>query len=254
MLAADEGLLGARNRSLGAISAAGTNLAALGVTPEPAPAAVKSWPGAQVFRVNAIARKRTGNLKAGAALPIRLIPFADAGATGASYKVWLPLGLAAPSDNLLLDGFESRSRIGNVGGSIVDDDLASFVVTFNNKRPAEDWYAVTLDEPVTIARVVFVHGQTFHDGGWFDASAGKPRVQIQTASDTQWKTVGELKDYPATTATDPAGLKGGERFTCALPNSTKALAVRVIGKPSSGDERKRAFSSCAELQAFGEPR
>jgi DUF1680 family protein len=250
VLAADEALLGATNRSLAAISAAEMNLAALGIAPEPAPAAFKSWPGAQVFRVNVIARKRTGSLKPGAALQVRLIPFADAGATGASYKIWLPLGLASSSDNVLLDGYESRSRIGNVGGSIVDDDPLSFVVTFSNKRPAEDWYAVTLDEPVTVARVVFVHGQTFHDGGWFDASAGKPIIQVKAAADAPWRTIGKLTDYPATTATDPAGLKGGERFTCELAGPTKLFGVKVIGKPASGDEPARAFSSCAELQAF----
>ena len=41
VLAADEALLGATNRSLSAVSAAGASLAALGVTPEPAPDAVK---------------------------------------------------------------------------------------------------------------------------------------------------------------------------------------------------------------------
>ena len=30
---------------------------------------------------------------------------------------------------------------------------------------------MTLDQPETVSRVVFAHGQTFHDGGWFDASA-----------------------------------------------------------------------------------
>jgi uncharacterized protein len=251
VLAADEGLLGATNRSLSAIAAAGTNLASLGVRAEPAPAAVKSWPGAQVFRVNAIARKRAGTLKPGAALQVRLIPFADAGGTGGAYKVWLPLDMASASGNVLLDGQESRSRIGNVGGSIIDEDLHSFVVTFGNKRPAEDWYAVMLYEPVSVARVVFAHGETFHDGGWFDARAGKPRIQVKTAADGQWQTVGELKDYPATTATDPAGLKRGESFTCELASPIKVFAVRVIGKPATGDEPKRAFSSCAELQAFG---
>jgi DUF1680 family protein len=250
VLAADDALLGGTNRSLSAISAAGTNLAALDLTPEPAPAAIKSWPGAEVFRINAIARKRIESLMPGAAMHVRLIPFADAGATGTPYKVWLPLGLASSSGNILLDGQESRSRIGNVGGSIIDEDLQSFVVTFNNKRPAEDWYAVTLNEPVSIARVVFAHGQTFHDGGWFDASAGKPRVQVKPSPDAQWQTVGELKDYPATTATDPAGLKGGECFACALASPMKVSTVRVIGKPASGDEPKRAFSSCAELEAF----
>ena len=251
VLAADEALLGATNRSLSAISAAGTNLAALDVTPEPAPDAVKSWPGAQVFRVNAIARKRTGSLKPGAPLQVRLIPFADAGGTGTPYKVWLPLGLASSSGNVLLDGQESRSRMGNVGGSIIDEDLQSFVVTFNNKPRAEDWFAVTLDEPVTVSRVVFAHGQTFHDGGWFDASAGKPRIQVKTAKDAAWETAGELKDYPATTATDPAGLKGGERFTCQFAKPMKVFAIRVLGKPACGDNPKQAFSSCAELQAFG---
>ena len=97
------------------------------------------------------------------------------------------------------------------------------MVTFNDKPRAEDWFAVTLDEPVTVSRVVFAHGQTFHDGGWFDASAGKPRVQVKAAKDAAWETVGELKDYPATTATDAAGLKGGERFTCQFAQPMKAV-------------------------------
>jgi hypothetical protein len=250
VLAADEALLGATNRSLKAVSAAGTNLAALAVMPEPAPDAVKSWPGAEVFRVNALARKSTGSLKAGAPLQVRLVPFADAGANGTAYKVWLPLGVASSSDNVLFDGQESRSRIGNVEGSIADDDLLSFVVTFNDKPRAEDWFAVTLDEPVAVSRVVFAHGQTFHDDGWFDASAGKPRIQVKAAADAPWQTLAELSNYPATAATDPAGLKGGERFACELASPIKVLAIRVVGKPACGDNPQQAFASCAELQAF----
>jgi hypothetical protein len=180
-----------------------------------------------------------------------LIPFADAGETGTAYKVWIPLGLASSSGNLLLDGQESRSRAGNVDGSIIDEDLLSFVVTFNNQPRAEDWFAVTLDQPETINRVVFAHGQTFHDGGWFDASASKPRIQVKATKDAAWETAGELKDYPATTATDPAGLKGGEKSTCQFPTPVKAFAIRVLGKPACGDNDKQAFASCAELQAFG---
>ena len=253
VLAADEALLGVESRNLNAVSVAGADIAALGVTPEPAPDSVKSWPGAQVFRVNAKARKPVGNLKAGAPLQVRLIPFADAGRTGSPYKVWLPLGLASSSENLLLEAHESRSRIGNVDGSIVDENIESFAVTFNEKRAAEDWFAVTLDEPVTVTRVVFAHGQTFHDGGWFDTGAGKPRIEVKTTADGKWETVGELKDYPAATATDPAGLKGGEYFTCRLASPTKVVAVRVVGKPASGDKPEQDFSSCAELQAFGLP-
>jgi uncharacterized protein len=255
VLAADEALLGPPTKSLSAVSAAGTSVAALGIEPEAAPDGFKFWPSAEVFRMNAVARKRTESLKAGAPMQVRLVPFADAGETGTAYKVWIPLGLASSSGNVLLDGQESRSRAGNVDGSIIDEDLHSFVVTFNNQAGAEDWFAVTLDQSETISRVVYVHGQTFHDGGWFDASAGKPRIQIKATKDAPWETVGEVKDYPATTATDPAGLKGGERFTCQLTQPVKAFAIRIVGKPTSGDNVNQAFASCAELQAFkGEPR
>ena len=87
---------------------------------------------------------------------------------------------------------------------------------------------------MTISRVVFAHGKTFHDGGWFDASAGKPRVQVKTTKDAPWETVGDLKDYPATTATDPAGLKGGERFTCRFE-----VPLNVLGHPGRWQTRLR---------------
>ena len=58
------------------------------------------------------------------------------------------------------------------------------------------------------------------------------------------------RTYPATTATDPAGLKGGERFTCQFTKPMKVFAVRVVGKPACGDNAQQAFASCAELQAF----
>ena len=64
-------------------------------------------------------------------------------------------------------------------GSINDDDFQSAVVTFNGKRANEDWFAVTLDEPIAVSRVVFAHGKTFHDGGWFDASAGNARARAE---------------------------------------------------------------------------
>ena len=113
---------------------------------------------------------------------VRLIPFADAGATGTRYKVWLPLP-QKPSGNLLLEGVESRSRPGNVTGSAInDDELQNPPVTFDGQPAKEDWFAVTLGTPTAIRRVVFMHGNHFHDGGWFDASAGKPKVEIQRAN------------------------------------------------------------------------
>jgi hypothetical protein len=188
--------------------------------------------------------------------PVRasFVPFADAGSEGGLYRVWLrtPGAEWPKNESLLADGRESRSRQGNVSGSIVDGDKTTFVVTFDGRPAREDWFAVTLAEPATIARVAFAHGQDFHDGGWFDASAGKPRLQVQRAPDGAWETVGELTGYLATTATDKAGLKPGQTFTQRLAEPVKAVAVRVLGRPACGDNPNQAFSSCAELEAFGE--
>ncbi len=244
VLAADEIALGSDSARVNTVTVPDSQLASLGVVPEPAPEKLRSWPGARVFRANALVR-RTGQ-----AMDIRLIPFADAGQTGTPYKVWLPIRKPGSAGNVLLDGTESRSRRGNLPGSIIDDDPQGIVVTFDNRPAAEDWYAVTLPDPVSISRVVYLHGKTFHDGGWFDASAGRPRVQIQTEKDGPWQTLGELKDYPATTASSPATLKDGDSFVLQLAAPVKALAIRVIGKPACGDNPRQAFSSCAELQAF----
>ncbi len=249
VLAADEALLESLGQKINTVTLAGTNVADLNVTPEPAPASLKSWPGAQVFSVNAVVRRGTPTLKAGSPVRIQLIPFADAGGSGSNYRVWLPL-TQAQSPSLLALGAENRSRQGNVSGSINDDDLDSYAVTFDGQPAAEDWFEVTVEDAIQVDRVVFAHGKSFHDGGWFDATAGKPRVQVQTAKGGPWETAGVLSDYPATTATAPARLNGGERFTCRFTAPRTIFGVRVIGKPASGDNASQAFSSCAELQAL----
>ena len=74
----------------------------------------KTWPGAQVFRVRGVTRKPMAAIRSLARrCPIRLVPFADAGGTGARYKVWLPLPRELYSGNLLLDGKASHSRQDN---------------------------------------------------------------------------------------------------------------------------------------------
>jgi hypothetical protein len=126
------------------------------------------------------------------------------------------------------------------------------VTTRDGKTAEEDWFAVHLQEPVTVKRVLFAHGKTFHDGGWFDATAGKPRVQVQRTKDGPWETVAEIKDYPATTAKNPEEMEGGESVICTLAEPLKMWAIRVTGKPACGDNPQQAFSSCSELQAFSE--
>jgi hypothetical protein len=179
-------------------------------------------------------------------------PFADAGSTGGQYETWLrePGYKRPPDASVLADGQESRSRRGNQNGSIIDGDPWSFVVTFDGTSATADWYAVTLRSPVRIARVLFRHGENFHDGGWFDTTVDKPRIQAQMKAGGDWLTVGELAGYPDTTATENGGLTAGQAFECHLGRPVSAVALRVIGRPSSGDNSRQAFSSCAELEAF----
>jgi hypothetical protein len=216
------------------------DLAALAVAPAVAPAEWKTWPGARLFRVNATTRRGEATFEA------QLAPFADAGSTGARYKVWLPLA-GQPDANLALEGRESRSRQGNQPGSINDDDPQSFAVTFDGQAAAEDWYAVTFAAPTLVRRVGFVQGKTFHDGGWF---VGRPQVQIQREAGGAWETVGELVEYPAATATDKKRVNPGQSYTVRLSDAVAVVAVRVLGVPARGDRANQAFSSCAELQVY----
>jgi DUF1680 family protein len=190
------------------------------------------------------------------AKPADFVPFADAGASGQAYRVWLPSPDTALKDrlSLLAGGQESRSRSGNVGGSIVDADPGSFVVTFDGTKRDEDWFAVQLDGAVKIGRVVFVSGNVFHDGGWFDASAGKPRIEIKRDRASSWEKIAEIADYPATTATNAGPLNDASRrrFEVKLNQQVSVAAIRVIGKPACGDNPNQAFASCAELEAFSE--
>ncbi|MFY9342817.1 MAG: beta-L-arabinofuranosidase domain-containing protein [Planctomycetota bacterium] len=174
-----------------------------------------------------------------------LVAFADAGAADDAYRVWLTGSTPERSHPVT----QARSRAGNVVGSIVDGDRDTFVVTWDGKAAEADWYAVTLVQPQAITAVHFAHGHAFHDGGWFDASRSRPVVQVREQPGADWRTIGELADYPATTATDAAGLADGQCFVLRLAAPVTAAEIRVLGKPAHGDRADQAFSSCAELWA-----
>jgi uncharacterized protein len=57
----------------------------LRLIPESEPDKPKSWPGTRVFHV----------ADGGTVLALSLVPFADAGSTGADYQIWLPFGQSA---------------------------------------------------------------------------------------------------------------------------------------------------------------
>ena len=212
----------------------------LNVTPAPK----RTLAGEPVFQVDGLVGTEKTKLY--------LTPYAFAGQDGKSrFAVWLrhPKDAAMVSGSLFANGESSRSRQGNASGEISDDETSTYVVTYDGKPASEDWYAVSLPKPVTLSRVVFAHGHTFHDGGWFDTSAGKPRIQVQETVGSEWKTVATLDSYPQTSATNSAGLKDGQTFEGKFP-AVKAVAVRILGKPAHGDNPAQAFSSCAELQAY----
>jgi DUF1680 family protein len=57
----------------------------LRITPEPEADIPKSWPDTKVYRI----------ADAGTTVALTLVPFADAGATGGEYQIWLPFGPSA---------------------------------------------------------------------------------------------------------------------------------------------------------------
>ena len=168
--------------------------------------------------------------------------------TSKNYSVWLSFALLLATvrawgvDGNLPAVSESQSRLGNVKGSLIQGRL---VTTYDATKKEQDWYAVTLAQAAPVGWVVFTHGANFHDGGWFDTSAGKPKVQVQAVKNGPWTTVGELADYPATTATDNKNIQNNARFACTLATPVTALSVRVIGRPACGDNPEQSFSSSA---------
>jgi DUF1680 family protein len=190
----------------------------------------------------------------------QFVTFADAGSKGEPLLVWLRapgavLPAAKVSASLLALGEESRSRGGNGTGSVLDDDWQTLTNTYDATRSEQDWFAVTLDQPVRASRIVFTHGRNYYDGGWFDTEHGKPQVQIRRSAGGNWQTIGELASYPATTAALAPALADASvahRFELKLPEPQEFVAVRVMGKPSSGERPKQSFVTCSELQAFAQ--
>ena len=180
-----------------------------------------------------------------------LVPFAEAGVSGKRFAVWLH-GPGSPVEweSVLARGQESRSRWGDGGGSTIDGDPETCANTYSWNKAIEDWFAVSLEAPVTIKRIVYCHGRCRKDGGWFDTTAGKPRIQVRREKNGAWEDVGVLADYPNCTAELHAPLAPGQPFTLILNQPAAVFGVRVVGTPSCGDSDRENFVSCGELEAF----
>ena len=185
----------------------------------------------------------------------RLRPYFDAGSWDSTrYAVWMRApGTVLKGDTIgpFTFGRELYSRPGNVNGSIADGDSGTFRVTFDDKPQAQAYFGIAIEKPAKIGRAIYVAGNTFHDGGWFDAAGGKPKFQVKKTAGGPWVDVAVFEAYPATTATDAKGIRLGTRFTVKF-EPVEAVAIRIIGKPASGDNPAQAFASCAELAATEE--
>jgi hypothetical protein len=91
VLAADDDLLAGSGLDVDSIALPSSDLASFFAKPEAATNSFRTWFGARVFRIPAVAYKDTVTVGAGTAKKVCLVPFADAGGTGARYKVWLPV-------------------------------------------------------------------------------------------------------------------------------------------------------------------
>ena len=215
---------------------------------EPAPGPFQTWPG---LRSSA----STASSAAPPALSGRLSPAHPPRALRRrrlrrrEYKVWLPVGLVA-TPNLLFEAAESRSRKGNLYASMTDDDPSTAVDTLTVGRPPEDWYAATPAEPAPSPASSSCMALPATTAVGLMPAPASPKIQAKTSADGEWQTLGELQEYPATTASDPAGLKDGQAFTFKLPTTEKILPCASSANRPAGDNPKQAFSSCAELQAF----
>lgn len=102
--------------------------------------------------------------------------------------------------------------------AINDDNPRSIAIV--GPAPAERsvWFAVSLPAPAPVRRIAFVPGPPKRNTGWFDAASGRPRAEILRQPGDRGEPVGELADYPATAATDSAGLERGRRFELSRPH------------------------------------
>jgi hypothetical protein len=127
----------------------------------------------------------------------------------------------------------------------------------STKKGDSVWFAVKKDAPISITRVVFRHGVAAADGGWFDASKGKPYLEVARHAipflqatvfpdfdSATWERVASFDLYPATTSLTSAGLSDGQPFEVRLPQPIEVYGIRVVGYPAGN------CASCAELAAY----
>lgn len=236
--------------------------------------AAADWAGRQVYAVEGLAGVPEA---AGGLVPkarkLLFIPFADA----IDYRVWTTPAGRLRRDLPAVTAFalastspdKMRPRAAPIE-AITDEDSRTFCTCDPRsygvdailrgalgKRGEPVAFIVTLDQPTTISRIVFRHGASTEQGGWFDTTQGKPQIEVMRNAPpflegtsfvdmrrAKWEKIAEIAAYPANDAASIPHLKAGETFEVNLPQPARVYAIRVVGRP--GGE----YASCAELAAY----
>ncbi|MBS0580799.1 MAG: glycoside hydrolase family 127 protein [Proteobacteria bacterium] len=139
-----------------------------------------------------------------------------------------------------------------------DFGLANYLGAPPGRRDDPVWFALMLEKPVEVSRIVFRHGAVSATGGWFDTTEGPPRLEfsrgpIATSSNdalmddskVHWELAGLLEEYPRTGPAAPPPLTDGQLFELRLPRAVQVHGLRIVGR-AGGD-----YASCAELGGYG---
>jgi DUF1680 family protein len=208
---------------------------------------------------------------------VRLVPIADA----ADYRVWLwapgrmpltipPLTALTPAGMSVWHADMSSRTDGYVATNIaeyINDEqsrtacqadprnlpLAAYTPAALGKRGDPVWFAAVIEAGKPFRRVLFRHGPTSTQGGWFDTSRGKPYVEISREPvpelrfpewrQVKWEKIATFDDYPDTDGTtQPSAAPRTIELRFSKP--VQAYAIRIVGRPA-GDH-----VSCAELSAY----
>jgi len=206
------------------------------------PGRLNAGQGRQAYAVPGLAVAAAVNRQVVTRTKLVLIPFAEA----REYRTWLPEPARLVLGPVAVTAFctESTSGDGPVRDSICDERVDTYRTARGEGREGS-WYAVELDRPERVDRIVYRHGKVLRDGGWFDTTRGKPVVQIKRSHEGAWETVGRLESYPETNGREAPELADGQTFEVKLREPVHVVGIRVAGQAA------RQYSSCAELSAYG---
>jgi hypothetical protein len=186
---------------------------------------------------------------------LALVPYMDAGVND-HFSVWLRDRAMCDerSISLFTQVHEHVSREGKIKGSMVDNSSDTFTATNDGKKRTEDYFEIDAGWPCEFNVIVFRHGKSQPNGGWFDTSKGKPRITYRSyGTEEDYEQIAVIEDYLDTTAETPGKLIDGQEFRIVLKKAVTGYRIRVTGAPAHGNDPSQNFASCSEIQVFYDP-